>query len=63
VNHGTPAQPNWACEFLPFVSNDAALKFLLNAERREEGSRASSTRHPRSRLQLMSNFHTAILIS
>ena len=38
VNHGTPAEPNWACEYLPFVPTDAALKCLLNAERRQDGS-------------------------
>src|SRR5262249_2602452 len=29
---------NWVCEFIPFVPTDAALKFLLNAERRQDGS-------------------------
>ena len=38
VNHGTPAEPKWVREFSPFVPTDAALKILLNAERRQNGS-------------------------
>ena len=38
VNHGTPAEPKWVREFSPFVPTDAALKILLNAERRQDGS-------------------------
>jgi len=55
-------QATGAYEFLPFVPNDAALKFLLNAERREEGSLLARV-PPATRLRLMSNFHTEILIS
>ena len=37
VNHGTPAEPNWTCEYSPFVPTDAALRCLLG-ENPKEGS-------------------------
>src|SRR5262249_9248094 len=55
---------NWMREFSPFVPTDAALKILLKAETRKDGSlaRQSSTRRPRSRLLLMS-FLSEFLLS
>ena len=34
----TAAEPNWVCEYLPFVPNEMALRMLLNAENPKEGS-------------------------
>jgi len=58
VNHGTPAEPNWACEYLPFVPNEMALRMLLTAENRKEGSLIAPAppRRPRSRMLLMKQF-------
>jgi hypothetical protein len=40
VNHGTPAEPNWVCEYLPFVPPNAALRCLLGENPKEVCSRA-----------------------
>ena len=54
VNHGTPAEPNWVCEYLPFVPNEMALRMLLNAENPKEGSLlARAPRRPRSGVLLI----------
>ena len=50
----TAAEPNWVCEYLPFVPNEMALRMLLNAENPKEGSLlARAPRRPRSGVLLI----------